>query len=147
MAAARLTRRGTRVHDPAMLAHGHRAAGVSLGLAMALVAPLLLLAPHRAEANTAPRPQAARPAAPAEATARRVAARAAPAAPALPILSDSPWDICAQAIAAAEQNSGLPPGLLGAIARVETGPPNLLVGRLFLDDDLDVFDTRGELRR
>jgi hypothetical protein len=37
------------------------------------------------------------------------------------VFSDSPWDVCASAIAAAEQNSGLPPGLLGAIARVETG--------------------------
>ncbi|MBR0661911.1 lytic transglycosylase domain-containing protein, partial [Neoroseomonas oryzicola] len=32
-----------------------------------------------------------------------------------------PWDACARAIAAAEAGSGLPPGLLGAIARVETG--------------------------
>ncbi len=37
------------------------------------------------------------------------------------MLSNDPWDACARAIAAAEQNSGLPPGLLGAIARVETG--------------------------
>ncbi len=37
------------------------------------------------------------------------------------MLSNDPWDACARAIAAADQNSGLPPGLLGAIARVETG--------------------------
>jgi hypothetical protein len=101
-----------------MLAHGHRAAGGLLGLILALAAPLLL-APPRAEANTAPRPQAARPASAPAQPARRVAARTAPAA--LPVVSDSPWDVCAQAIAAAEAGSGLPPGLLGAIARVETG--------------------------
>lgn len=101
-----------------MLAHGHRAAGGSLGLALALLAPLLLLAPHPAEANTAPRPQAARSSPPAAAPARQAAARAVPAPP---VLSDSPWDACARAIAAAEPNSGLPPGLLAAIARVETG--------------------------
>ncbi|CAH0132486.1 lytic transglycosylase domain-containing protein [Roseomonas sp. CECT 9278] len=104
-----------------MLAHGHRAAGLSLGLTLAFAAPLLLLAPHRAEANATPRPQAARAATPAAPPARRVAARPAPAVPAPPVLSDSPWDVCAQAIAAAEAGSGMPPGLLGAIARVETG--------------------------
>jgi hypothetical protein len=120
-----LTRRDNPVHDHAMPANGHRAAGVSLGLAMALAAPMLLLAPPQADANPAQRPQSARAATPAAAPAarpaRRVAARPAPATPAPPVLSDSPWDACAQAIAAAEQNSGLPPGLLGAIARVETG--------------------------
>jgi hypothetical protein len=58
--------------------------------------------------------------APREAAGVRTVAARAPAA-AAPVFSDSPWDLCAAAIAAAEPNSGLPPGLLGAIARVETG--------------------------
>lgn len=37
--------------------------------------------------------------------------------PALP----EPWGLCAAAIASAERDSGMPPGLLGAIAKVETG--------------------------
>ena len=47
--------------------------------------------------------------------------RAATPAPAPPAVSNDPWAACAQAIAIADRNSGLPPGLLGAIARVETG--------------------------
>lgn len=39
----------------------------------------------------------------------------APAPPA------DPWTACSRAIAAAERNSGIPPGLLMAIARVESG--------------------------
>jgi hypothetical protein len=134
-----------------MLAQGHRAATASFALAFGLAAPLLLLAPRPAEANAAATAQPARPAGtprearparpPAQAASRptpearprasaRPASGAAPAAairtaartaPAAPTFSDSPWDLCAQAIAAAETNSGLPPGLLGAIARVETG--------------------------
>jgi hypothetical protein len=44
-------------------------------------------------------------------------AAARPAQPALP----EPWGICAAAIAAAERGTGIPAGLLGAIAKVETG--------------------------
>jgi hypothetical protein len=73
-------------------------------------------APRRVEAATgAARQGAARP--------TQTAARTAPAGMAIapPVLSNEPWDACARAIAAADQGSGLPPGLLGAIARVETG--------------------------
>jgi len=44
-------------------------------------------------------------------------AAARPAPPALP----EAWGLCSAAIAAAERESGLPAGLLGAIAKVETG--------------------------
>jgi len=44
-------------------------------------------------------------------------AAARPAPPALP----EPWGLCSAAIAAAEREAGLPAGLLGAIAKVETG--------------------------
>jgi hypothetical protein len=37
------------------------------------------------------------------------------------VATDDPWAACSQAIAAAEAGSGLPPGLLRAIAQVETG--------------------------
>ncbi len=68
-----------------------------------------------------------RPTSAAQPAARRTAnaqprpspARAAPAA-AQPA-TDDPWAACARAIAIAERGSGLPDGLLGAIARVETG--------------------------
>lgn len=63
----------------------------------------------RRTANAAPRPAAARP------------ARAAAAPAAAPPPTDDPWAACARAIAIAERGSGLPEGLLGAIARVETG--------------------------
>lgn len=36
----------------------------------------------------------------------------------------SPWDLCRRAIAAVEPGSGLPPGLLTAIALVESGRPD-----------------------
>jgi len=69
-----------------------------------------------------PRGGASAAAAPRATTARSAAATAPrPAAAASPVFSDSPWDVCANAIAAAELNAGLPAGLLGAIARVETG--------------------------
>ena len=44
-------------------------------------------------------------------------AAARPASPALP----EPWGLCATVIAAAERDAGIPAGLLGAIAKVETG--------------------------
>ena len=99
-----------------------------LGLALPLLAPPALAnTPRPAEAA---RPAQARPAAaqarPATQSARpaaqprQVAARAPAAAPVV-VASLDPWSACAQAIAAADANSGLPPGLLGAIARVETG--------------------------
>lgn len=50
---------------------------------------------------------------------RPVATNAA-ARSALPALPE-PWRLCSAAIAAAERDSGLPAGLLGAIAKVETG--------------------------
>ncbi len=107
-----------------MPAQGPRAASALLGLMLA-VAPAVAVAPMPALANTA-QPQAAARQQPRPPAATRTAAAAPrPAAPArvaqAPTFSDSPWDACAQAIAAAEANSGLPPGLLGAIARVETG--------------------------
>jgi len=48
-------------------------------------------------------------------TATNAAARPAP--PALP----EPWGLCGAAIAAAEREAGMPAGLLGAVAKVETG--------------------------
>ncbi len=48
-------------------------------------------------------------------TASNAAARPAP--PALP----EPWGLCAAAISVAERDAGMPAGLLGAIAKVETG--------------------------
>jgi hypothetical protein len=106
----------------------HRLAPLVLGLALPLLAP-------PAQANT-PRPaeatrpaharpaaaQARTPASPARPAAqpRQVAARV-PATVPVVVASLDPWSACAQAIAAADANSGLPPGLLGAIARVETG--------------------------
>ena len=49
-----------------------------------------------------------------------LAARPATADPIAPPAAD-PWTACARAIAAAERGAGLPPGLLPAIARVESG--------------------------
>ena len=90
---------------------------------LGLILPLATLAGPPAEANApARRTEASRPAAAAPAAARparQAAARPAPVA--VPAPSNEPWDACASAIAAAEPGSGLPPGLLGAIARVETG--------------------------
>ena len=97
-----------------------------LGLFLPLAALAALpMAPSDATAQTR-RPEATRPVATAARAAapapRRPAAARGPAT-AVPAAapSDSPWDVCARAIAAAEAGSGLPPGLLGAIARVETG--------------------------
>lgn len=95
------------------------------------LAALAALPPAPAHANSTQRGnEAARPAATRQAAAARpiptprrraATATAAPAAAAIPPPSNDPWDACARAIAIADQNSGLPPGLLGAIARVETG--------------------------
>ena len=73
---------------------------------------LLLIAPLTAFAtpDTPASPQRQQRPATTNATAR-------PAPPALP----EPWGLCAAAIAAAERDSGMPAGLLGAIAKVETG--------------------------
>jgi hypothetical protein len=107
------------------------------GLILPLAA-LATLSPTPAAADTPARgAETSRPAAPAPPAARNGATRpgardgsgavrvpAVPRSPgaALPATpSDDPWEACARAIAAAEAGSGLPPGLLGAIARVETG--------------------------
>jgi len=90
---------------------------------LGLILPLAALPPASAEANAPRRTEASRPAAATPAAsrpARQVATRRTPAA-VTPPPSNDPWDVCARAIAAAEAGSGLPPGLLGAIARVETG--------------------------
>mgnify|MGYP002621638091 FL=1 len=50
--------------------------------------------------------------------------------PPSPVPSDDPWSLCRRAIAAAEPGSGLPPGLLGAIALVESGRRNPGTGRV-----------------
>jgi soluble lytic murein transglycosylase-like protein len=105
-----------------MPAQGPRAAPALFGLMLA-VAPALAVLPIPALAN-ATQPQSAARAQPRPPVTRTAAAARPPAPPRAapaPTFSDSPWDACAQAIAAAEANSGLPPGLLGAIARVETG--------------------------
>jgi hypothetical protein len=51
---------------------------------------------------------------------QRLAATTVAARPAPPALPE-PWGLCAAAIAAAERDAGIPAGLLGAIAKVETG--------------------------
>jgi hypothetical protein len=51
---------------------------------------------------------------------QRQAATQAASNPAPPVLPE-PWGLCAAAIAAAERDAGMPAGLLGAIAKVETG--------------------------
>jgi hypothetical protein len=96
-----------------------------------LVLPMLAVLSDTASANVPrrvePGASAARPAASRPAPTRPTAVRARPAvtpvaaAVAAPVFSNEPWDACARAIAAAEGASGLPAGLLGAIARVETG--------------------------
>ncbi|WP_219761361.1 lytic transglycosylase domain-containing protein [Roseomonas alba] len=96
-----------------------------LGLMLPLAALAAMpLAPAHADneqrAAGASRPAVSRPAA-LPRRPQQVAARPAPVAAVIPPPSNDPWDACARAIAVAEQNSGLPPGLLGAIARVETG--------------------------
>ena len=110
---------------------GPRATRLLLGL-MLPPAALAALPMAPAHAQTAQRaPEASRPAAAQQAAATRPASQArrqqaapraaTPAAAVIPPPSNDPWDACARAIAIADQNSGLPPGLLGAIARVETG--------------------------
>jgi hypothetical protein len=74
-----------------------------LGLSVLLLAPLTAFAAPDTPAS----PQ-------------RPAATNAAARPAPPVLPE-PWGLCAAAIAAAERDSGMPVGLLGAIAKVETG--------------------------
>lgn len=80
-----------------------------------LLALLLVGAPRLA--LTAPDGPAATPNAARQQRPSATNAATRPAQPALP----EPWGICAAAIAAAERESGLPAGLLGAIAKVETG--------------------------
>jgi len=102
-----------------------RLLGLLLPLAALPAPPAEANAPRRPEAatqGTRPLPVATRTGTPRQAAPRTAAARQAPAAPASPRpAADDPWAACAAAIAAAEAGSGLPPGLLGAIARVETG--------------------------
>jgi len=83
---------------------GMGAARLWLGLiGLLLVAPLTAIAaPDRPTSQQRP-------------AASNAATRPAP--PALP----EPWGVCAAAIAAAERDAGMPAGLLGAIAKVETG--------------------------
>jgi hypothetical protein len=88
---------------PIATVFGLGAAGRLLGLGVFLLAPL--------NAFAAPD----KPASP-----QRPAATAAAARPAPPVLPE-PRGLCAAAIAAAERDSGMPAGLLGAIAKVETG--------------------------
>jgi soluble lytic murein transglycosylase-like protein len=78
-----------------------------LGLFLAAFPHVALAAPDAAAAPNAARQQ--RPAA--------INAAARPAPPALP----EPWGLCGAAIAAAEREAGMPAGLLGAVAKVETG--------------------------
>ena len=86
---------------------------------LGLLLPVLAVPQGPASANP-PRTEAAAPQRQGG-TARPAPVRSAAAAITAPIVSNDPWDACARAIAAAEPGSGLPPGLLAAIARVETG--------------------------
>lgn len=99
---------------------------------LGLLLPAIVLLPASGAANTPPRRsegqaaqvRRAEPAPPARRAARgpqRRGAQAASAAAPAPPPPDDPWTACSQAITAAEAGSGLPQGLLGAIARVETG--------------------------
>ena len=83
-------------------------------LGLGVLALLLAAFPNGAIAapDAAAAPNAARQQRPA---ATNTAARPAP--PALP----EPWGLCGAAIAAAEREAGMPAGLLGAVAKVETG--------------------------
>jgi hypothetical protein len=92
-----------RMGKPAGSVFGLGAAKLWLGLGVFLLAPLTAFA--------APD----RPASPQRPAATNAAARPAP-----PVLPE-PWGLCAAAIAAAERDAGMPPGLLGAVAKVETG--------------------------
>jgi hypothetical protein len=98
-----------RMGKPSGATSGIGAAKPLLGLGLI---GLLLIAPQAAFASpdaAANQPRQQRPAA------TNATARPAPAA--LP----EPWGLCAVAIAAAERDAGMPAGLLGAIAKVETG--------------------------
>ena len=91
---------------PGMLA-ATRLMGLGLlGLLLAADPGASFAASDKPSAANAPRPPR---------TAATTATR--PAQPTLP----EPWGLCAAAIAAAERDAGLPAGLLGAIAKVETG--------------------------
>jgi hypothetical protein len=79
---------------------------------LVVLALLLVAFPTGAFASPETPPSAARQQRPA---ATNAAARPAP--PALP----EPWGLCGAAIAAAEREAGMPAGLLGAVAKVETG--------------------------
>ena len=81
-------------------------------LGLGVLALLLAAFPTGAFASPETPPNAARQQRPA---ATNAAARPAP--PALP----EPWGLCGAAIAAAERGAGMPAGLLGAVAKVETG--------------------------
>ena len=91
---------------PGMLA-ATRLMGLGLlGLLLAAAPGASFAAPDKPSAANAPRQP------------RAVTTPAArPSPPSLP----EPWGLCAAAIAAAERDAGLPSGLLGAIAKVETG--------------------------
>lgn len=94
---------------PSGATSGMGAAKPWLGLGLVgllLMAPLTVFAAPDTPASP---PRQQRPAA--------TNAAARPAPPALP----EPWGACAAAIAAAERDAGIPAGLLGAIAKVETG--------------------------
>ena len=83
-------------------------------LGLGVLALLLAAFPNGAFAA----PDAA--AAPSAARQQRPAATNAAARPAPPALPE-PWGLCGAAIAAAEREAGMPAGLLGAVAKVETG--------------------------
>jgi len=96
-----------------------RASGATPGMEAAkrllgLIGLFLVAFPHVALAA----PEAA--AAPNAARQQRPAATNAAARPAPPALPE-PWGLCGAAIAAAERGAGMPAGLLGAVAKVETG--------------------------
>jgi hypothetical protein len=91
---------------PAFRVFGLGAAKLLLGLGVFLLAPLNAFAAPDTPASP---PRQQRPAA--------TNAAARPAPPTLP----EPWGLCGAAIAAAERDAGMPAGLLGAIAKVETG--------------------------
>ena len=96
-----------------------RASGATPGMEAAkrllgLIGLFLVAFPHVALAA----PEAA--AAPNAARQQRPAATNAAARPAPPALPE-PWGLCGAAIAAAEREAGMPAGLLGAVAKVETG--------------------------
>ena len=87
------------------MAAAKRLFGLGL-IGLALMAPLTAFATSDTPASPQrqPRPSASN-------------AAARPAPPALP----EPWGLCAAAISVAERDAGMPAGLLGAIAKVETG--------------------------